>query len=102
MQSVELAGGNAGAEAQTAEGARGRAAGDLECAHAVVKTDILEVLSQRLAAVAQHVRDLLLTAGGFHAHDLSNLGSALRAAGAQAVTGALPARIASAQPAQPG
>ena len=44
-----------------------------------MKTDILEILHRGIAAVAQHVRDLLFAAGGFHAHDLSDLGSALRA-----------------------
>ena len=83
VQSVELAGGDAGAEAQAAEGAGGRAAGDLECAHAVGNADVLEVFHSGIAAVADDVSDHLLTAGRFHAHDRGDLGSALRAGGAR-------------------
>ena len=89
MQSVELAGGNAGAEAQTAEGAGGRAAGDLERAHAVGNADVLEVFHSGIAAVADDVSDHLLTAGRFHAHDRGDLGSALRAGGRAGGDGSL-------------
>ena len=89
VQSVELAGGDAGTEAQAAEGAGGRAAGDLECAHAVGNADVLEVFHSGIAAVADDVSDHLLTAGRFHAHDRGDLGSALRAGGRAGGDGSL-------------
>ena len=76
---AELAGGHAGAEAQTAELALQRTTGHLGGRQAVLHTDVLITLGGVSAAVAADKSHLPLTGGSLLAHDLCDGGSILRA-----------------------
>ena len=76
---AELAGGHAGAEAQTAELALQRTTGHLGGGQAVLHTDVLITLGGVGAAVAADKSHLPLTGGSLLAHDLCDGGSILRA-----------------------
>ena len=90
MDGVELTGGHTGAEAQAAVLAGQRVTGqDLGGGQTVVDAAILEVLHRIDAAVAQNVGHHLLAGGSCHAHDGSDLGSALGAGGSTGVDGGL-------------
>ncbi len=79
MDGVELTGSGAGAEAEAAVAAGlGVAAADLGGCQTVLHTAVLEVVLGVAAAVAQHVGHHLVAGGSLHAHDGSDLGSALR------------------------
>ena len=78
MDGVELAGGYAGAEAEAAVAAGlGVAAADLGGSQTVGNAAILKVILGIAAAIAEHMGDHLVAGGSRHAHDGSNLSSAL-------------------------
>ena len=90
MDSVELTGSHAGAEAEAAVLAGlGVAAADLGGGQAVLHAAVLEVLLGVAAAVAQDVCHHLVAGRSLHAHDGSDLGGTLSTGGSAGVDGSL-------------
>ena len=90
MDGVELTGRHTGAETEAAIAAGlGVAAADLGGRQTVLHAAVLEVILGVAAAVAQHVRHHLVAGGSLHAHDGSDLSSALGTGGSAGCNGSL-------------
>ena len=78
MDGIELAGGHTGAKAEAAVAAGlGVTAADLSGGQAIGDAAIFKVVLGIAAAIAEHMGDHLISGGSRHAHDSSDLGSAL-------------------------